>query len=266
MTNSHGHFLSVLEEIVSGKFKYETEEGHWDMAMGEYHCEYKCNSIQTHAVRLYEQRGKLHTKRSVKMVCGKCKTETKLDNEYEEGLISKFMAQKLLYEGIELQQQQNYNKAIHKVVKSMRNAAEFDKTLSLPLWKAYEFSHELIKDQWNLQFVQFYVLAICFLEKSDYFKAHEAILAVQRGADFLQNDPKLEDTVRNAMYELRKIFSRNHEFVKFNDYANRKADIINKKHAQKLSGEDIKKIKEAELKKTQDQHNHGTMPFGWKPN
>ena len=114
-------------------FVYWGKKEKWyrDMESFSGHCKSECNSMQVHTYRLYEQRRKHYsvisgpTKRSVRLVCEKYKTESKLEKKHEKHLIAKFTARILIAEGYELIQQQNHGKALKKFRESIKKIGQF---------------------------------------------------------------------------------------------------------------------------------------------
>jgi tetratricopeptide (TPR) repeat protein len=113
-------------------------------------CE-QCGSEQKHTFRMYEQRTKHYSvisgrpKRSVTIICHGCLLEGPLDKGYEKQMIEKFTGQVIVAEGFELYQQGNYNKAMKKFQKNLKD------------------------DPGNLQAV--YGLATCLIAKGEYDEA-----------------------------------------------------------------------------------------------
>ena len=113
-------------------------------------CE-QCGSEQKHTFRMYEQRTKHYSvisgrpKRSVTIICHGCLLEGPLDKGYEKQMIEKFTGQVIVAEGFELYQQGNYNKAMKKFQKNLKD------------------------DPGNLQAV--YGLATCLITKGEYDEA-----------------------------------------------------------------------------------------------
>ena len=89
-------------------------------------CE-QCGSEQKHTFRMYEQRTKHYSvisgrpKRSVTIICHGCLLEGPLEKGYEKQMIEKFTSQIMSGEGFELYQQGNYNKAMKKFKKNLKN-------------------------------------------------------------------------------------------------------------------------------------------------
>ena len=119
-------------------FVYWSKKEKWyrDMeSVSSDYCE-NCNSEGEHIYRLYEERRKHYsvlsgpTKRSVRLVCEKCKTESKLEKKHEKQMVAKFTARILIAEGYELIQQQNHGKALKKFRESMKNLDNFFKGLT----------------------------------------------------------------------------------------------------------------------------------------
>tara|TARA_B100000929_G_C15254786_1_gene334553 strand:- start:54 stop:437 length:384 start_codon:yes stop_codon:yes gene_type:complete len=100
---------------------------------------------------MYEQRTKHYSvisgrpKRSVTIICHGCLLEGPLDKGYEKQMIEKFTGQVMVAEGFELYQQGNYNKAMKKFQKNLKD------------------------DPGNLQAV--YGLATCLITKGEYDEA-----------------------------------------------------------------------------------------------
>ena len=100
-----------------------------DMESIQSNCE-QCGSEQKHTFRMYEQRTKHYSvlsgrpKRSVTAICHGCLKESPLDKESEKQAIEKFTSQIMSGEGFELYQQGNYNKAMKKFKKNLKNNPE----------------------------------------------------------------------------------------------------------------------------------------------
>ena len=111
----------------------------------------QCGSEQKHTFRMYEQRTKHYSvisgrpKRSVTIICHGCLLEGPLDKGYEKQMIEKFTGQVMVAEGFKLYQQGNYNKAMKKFQKNLKD------------------------DPGNLQAV--YGLATCLIAKREYDEA-----------------------------------------------------------------------------------------------
>ena len=121
-----------------------------DMESIQVNCE-RCDSEQKHTFRMYEQRTKHYSvisgrpKRSVTVICHGCLLEGPLDKGYEKQMIEKFTGQVMVAEGFKLYQQGNYNKAMKKFQKNLKD------------------------DPGNLQAV--YGLATCLIAKREYDEA-----------------------------------------------------------------------------------------------
>ena len=121
-----------------------------DMESIQKDCE-QCGSEQKHTFRMYEQRTKHYSvisgrpKRSVTIICHGCLLEGPLDKGYEKQMIEKFTGQVMVAEGFKLYQQGNYNKAMKKFQKNLKD------------------------DPGNLQAV--YGLATCLIAKREYDEA-----------------------------------------------------------------------------------------------
>ena len=121
-----------------------------DMESIQKDCE-QCGSEQKHTFRMYEQRPKHYSvisgrpKRSVTIICHGCLLEGPLDKGYEKQMIEKFTGQVMVAEGFKLYQQGNYNKAMKKFQKNLKD------------------------DPGNLQAV--YGLATCLIAKGEYDEA-----------------------------------------------------------------------------------------------
>ena len=121
-----------------------------DMESIQKDCE-QCGSEQKHTFRMHEQRTKHYSvisgrpKRSVTIICHGCLLEGPLDKGYEKQMIEKFTGQVMVAEGFELYQQGNYNKAMKKFQKNLKD------------------------DPGNLQAV--YGLATCLIAKGSYDEA-----------------------------------------------------------------------------------------------
>ena len=92
----------------------------------QVNCE-QCGSEQKHTFRMYEQKTKHYSvlsvgsKKSVTVICHGCLLESPLDKEYEKQMIAKFTSQVMSGEGFELYQQGEYNKAMKKFKKNLKN-------------------------------------------------------------------------------------------------------------------------------------------------
>ena len=260
------HYGPATNPIIPHK-----EKGYWDLKIQTL-CQFECNSEQMHTLRLFEQRVRLHTKRSIFRICDKCENAAQAKEGAEEFWIAMMMAHIRISEAGELMEAATtssfdydspllkFNDA-KKFVEDMRKSDECHYSSIVPI-------HNQLKNAVTCG------LAICYLEigeksklgklqKLHFDKAKKYIEYLMLGAERFKDI----DAQRRLSW-LESNYERFPDFVKFiNDKTSKENAEIMQRHDDensKITDEDIKKIKEAQLKKAQDQHNHGTMPSGWK--
>lgn len=90
----------------------------------------QCNSEQLHTLRLYEKKTKHYSvvavgsKKRVSAICHGCLKEYELEKNEEKILIKKYTIQIRCQEGFELIDKKNYNKAIKKFTKNLKEDPE----------------------------------------------------------------------------------------------------------------------------------------------
>ena len=261
------HYAHATNPIISHK-----EKGYWDLKISTL-CQFECNSEQMHTLRLFEQRVRLRAKRSIVSICDKCECAGKFEEKYEKFWIAMMMAHIRIDEAGEL------------LEAATTSSFDYDG----PLLK-FDDAKKFVEDMTSTGIVSGTIvpihnqlknavtcgLATCYLEigeksklgklqKLHFDKAKKYIEDLMLAVEWFK-----DVDAQQRLSWLESNYERFPDFVKFiSDKTSKENAEIMQRHDDensKITDEDIKKIKKAQLKKAQDQHNHGTMPSGWKSN
>ena len=244
-------------------FVYWGKKEKWyrDMESFSGHCKSECNSMQVHTYRLYEQRRKHYsvisgpTKRSVRLVCEKCKTESKLEIKHEKQMVAQFTGRILIAEGYELIQQQNHGKALKKFRESIKKLDNFFKGLSS--FKHTDFYTEDLQSYNELSIQASYGSAMC------------CITLIASGKD----KTNLSEEAKAGINFLESMLPDNDEVKRLRNYYHttlvESFPLIQRKDTGEVF--DVRKIfRETDKEDEGEQEskrrtNCGAMPWGWKP-